>query len=99
MSAVLKYVLEENGVHQIGLPIGAEILSTCIREDKVVIYAIADKESTDTDTYEFHVYGTGDEFEPETVTTDDFLGTVCRENSTVHVFFKAVETPIKDEVE
>jgi hypothetical protein len=102
MTAVLKYALERDTVQEIGLPAGSEILEVSEKDGKVVVYAIADKDSVEglpTENHRFYVYGTGEDFDDASdISKDMFIGTVKLNRSVVHVFHKLILVEDEEDV-
>lgn len=96
-SAVMEYVLKREEVQEISIPAESTILSACARGKDLVVYALADDEIPDTETYRFFIYGTGEPVDESEVDSDTtFLDSVNFEDKVEHVFYRKVE---EDEVE
>jgi hypothetical protein len=86
---IFKYKLDDILDRQdVFIPAGAQILSACEQDDRVVVYALVYPESQ-VEKYEFKVIDTGQPI-PDNMGTYRFLNTVKLRNGsvTVHVFVK-----------
>ena len=92
MKKIYKYLLLATDFQNLELPKGSKIISIIELYDGMVLYAIVDTDTTETELYDIAVKGTGHPF-PEKLDTYTFLGSVKLMNGSLvfHVFYKKVE--------
>jgi len=92
MKKIYKYLLLATDFQNLELPKGSKIISVIELYDGMVLYAIVDTDTTETELYDIAVKGTGHPF-PEKLDTYTFLGSVKLMNGSLvfHVFYKKVE--------
>jgi len=92
MKKIYKYVLLPMDFQNLELPKGSKIISVIEQYDGMVLYAIVDADTSETELYDIAVKGTGHPF-PEKLDTYTFLDSVKLMNGSLvfHVFYKKVE--------
>ena len=92
MKKIYKYTLKTVDFQNLELPKGSKIISVIELYDGIVLYAIVDTDTSETELYDIAIKGTGHPF-PEKLDTYTFLGSVKLMNGQLifHVFYKKVE--------
>jgi len=76
MGNIYKYELEIKDNQSLYLPFGARILSVCEQYNRIVLYAIIDKDEDKKQKYDIKIFGTGHEIPLGLCKDYKFLGTV-----------------------
>ena len=91
MKKIYKYVLKPVDFQNLKLPKESKIISVIEQYDEMVLYAIVDTDTSETELYDIAVKGTGHPF-PEKLDTYTFLGSVKLMGGSLvfHIFYKKV---------
>ena len=91
MKKIYKYELQPVDFQNLKLPKGSKIISVTEQYDKMVLYAIVDTDTLETEIYDIAVKGTGHDF-PEKLDTYTFLGSIKLIGGSLvfHIFYKKV---------
>lgn len=87
MKSVYKYIVSMAGYQELTLPINSRVLSVTEQNEKIVLYALVDTTTRETETVQIIVHGTG--HPANDVDNYTFLGTVALMNGMfmLHIFY------------